>query len=343
MEKLILSRTGLAVTRIGFGGIPIQRLPEEEAVAVVKGCLDLGVNFLESGRAYTISERCIGKAISGRRDGLVLASKTARRGKEKAAADIKSSLEDLGVDYIDLCQLHNVSDMETYARVTGPGGALSALQEARESGIIGHIGISCHTMEPAKKAATSGLFETVQYALNFVATSAAKELLPLCREHGVDFIVMKPLGGGALEYPNVALKYLMQFPDIAILLGVEKVAEMEEAVRIISGPREMDKEEKRRMAELARELGSRFCRRCDYCQPCTEDISISAVMSMKTFWKRLPADQFFSGWIAEAIEKGFSCSHCGDCEERCPYHLPIQDIMTENLEWYEREKSRSGY
>lgn len=343
MEKLILSRTGLAVTRVGFGGIPIQRLPEEEAVAVVKGCLDLGVNFLESGRAYTISERCIGRAISGRRDGLVLASKTARRGKEKAGADIKSSLEDLGVDYIDLYQLHNVSDMETYARVTGPGGALSALKEAKESGIIGHIGISCHTMEPAKKAVTSGLFETVQYGLNFIVTTAAKELLPLCREHGVDFIVMKPLGGGALEYPNVALKYLMQFPDIAILLGVEKVAEMEEAVRIISGPREMDKEEKRRMAELARELGSTFCRRCDYCQPCTEEISISTVMSMKTFWKRLPADQFFSGWIAEAIEKGVSCSHCGDCEERCPYHLPIQDIMTENLEWYEREKSRSGY
>ena len=343
MEKLILNRTGLAVTRVGFGGIPIQRLPEEEAVAVVKGCLDLGVNFLESGRAYTISERCIGRAISGRRDGLVLASKTARRGKEKAAADLKVSLQELGIDYIDLYQLHNVSDMETYDRVTGPGGALSALQEARESGIIGHIGISCHTMEPAKRAVTSGLFETVQYGLNFIVTSAAQELLPLCREHGVDFIVMKPMGGGALEYPNVAIKYLMKFPDIAILLGVEKVAQMEEVVRIISGPREMSKEEKRRMAELARELGSTFCRRCDYCQPCTEDISISTVMSMKTFWKRLPADQFFSGWIAEAIEKGLSCSHCGDCEERCPYHLPIQDIMEENLEWYQREKSRAGY
>jgi predicted aldo/keto reductase-like oxidoreductase len=343
MEKLILSRTGLAVTRVGFGGIPIQRLPEEEAVAVVKGCLDLGVNFLESGRAYTISERCIGRAISGRRDGLILASKTARRGKEKAAADLKLSLEELGVDYIDLYQLHNVSDMETYDRVTGPGGALAALQEARESGIIGHIGISCHTMEPAKRAVTSGFFETVQYGLNFIVTSAAQELLPLCREHGVDFITMKPMGGGALEYPVVAIKYLMQFPDIAILLGVENVAQMEEVVRIIAGPREMNKEEKRRMAELTRELGSKFCRRCDYCQPCTEGISISSVMSMRTFWKRLPDDQFFSGWIAEAIEKGFSCSHCGDCEERCPYHLPIQDIMAENLEWYEREKSRAGY
>ncbi len=343
MEKLILSRTGLAVTRVGFGGIPIQRLPEEEAVAVVKGCLDLCVNFLESGRAYTISERCIGRAIAGRRNGLVLASKTARRGKEKAAADLKVSLQELGVDYIDLYQLHNVSDMETYDRVTGPGGALSALQEARESGIIGHIGISCHTMEPAKKAVTSGLFETVQYGLNFIVTSAAQELLPLCREHDVDFIVMKPMGGGALAYPDIAIKYLMKFPDIAILLGVEKVAEMEEVVRIITGPREMNKEEKRRMAELAREIGSTFCRRCDYCQPCTEGISISSVMSMKTFWKRLPDDQFFSGWIAEAIEKGFSCSHCGDCEERCPYHLPIQDIMEENLEWYKREKAKAGY
>ena len=310
---------------------------------MVKGCLDLGVNFLESGRAYTISERCIGSAIAGRRDGLVLVSKTARRGKEKAAADLKVSLQELGVDYIDLYQLHNVSDMETYDRVTGPSGALSALQGARESGIIGHIGISCHTMEPAKRAVASGLFETVQYALNFLANDAAKELLPLCREHGVDFIVMKPMGGGALEYPDIAIKYLMQFPDVAILLGVEKVAEMEEAVQIISGPREMNKEEKRRMAELARELGSKFCRRCDYCQPCTEGISISTVMSMRTFWKRLPADQFFSGWIAEAIEKGFSCSHCGDCEERCPYHLPIQDIMEENLEWYKEEKSKAGY
>lgn len=343
METLVLKRTKLSVTRIGFGGIPIQRLPEEQATAVVKGCLDLGVNFLETGRAYTISERCIGRAIAGRRHGLVLASKTARRGREKAAADIEVSLKELGVNYIDIYQLHNVSDMETYNRVIGPGGALSALQEAKEKGVIGHIGISCHTMEPAKKAVTSGLFETMQYALNFMTPEVAEELLPLCRQYNVDFLVMKPLGGGALEYPDIALKYLMQFPDIAILLGVEKASEMEEAVRIVSGPKELSEGDRRRMAQVAAELGTRFCHRCDYCQPCTEGISISMVMSMKTFWKRLPPDQFFTGWIAEAIEKGFSCSDCGDCEERCPYHLPIRQIMAENLEWYKREKARSGY
>ena len=82
METIRLGKTEMMVSKLGFGGIPIQRVAEDEAVAVVKKCLELGINFIDTANAYTTSEERIGKAISGRRDELILATKSTSRTPE---------------------------------------------------------------------------------------------------------------------------------------------------------------------------------------------------------------------------------------------------------------------
>jgi hypothetical protein len=340
MEKLRLGRTGMMVTRLGFGGIPIQRVSEDEAVAVVRRCLEMGINFIDTANAYTTSEERIGKAIMGQRDRPIIATKTGHRERQGVEQHLKVSLERLGVDSIDLYQFHGVSDSRSLEMVLAPGGPMAAVQEAKKAGKVKHIGITSHSMDIAKEAVKTGQFETIMFPFNFITCEAADELLPLAREHDVGFIAMKPLAGGLLDNVTIAFKYLFQFPDIVPIPGIEKPHEIEEIVRVLAGPREMTKSEQRQMERLRKELGTRFCRRCEYCQPCTEEIRISTVMNIRSFAKRMSPERIFTGRFAEMMSGAANCTECGDCEERCPYHLPIREMISEQVRWYREEKAK---
>ncbi|MFC2035865.1 aldo/keto reductase [Chloroflexota bacterium] len=338
METLSLGKTKMVVSKLGFGGIPIQRLTENAAVAVVRKCLDLGITFLDTANGYTTSEERIGKAIKGRRDGLILATKSGARTREEVSKHLKLSLKRLGTDHIDLYQFHNVSTFDHLDKVLDPNGPMDVVEEAKKEGVIRHIGITSHSMDVAKKAVESDYFETIMFPFNFITSEPADQLLPLAREHDVGFIVMKPLAGGMLSNAAIAFKYLFQFPDIISIPGIEQIEEIEEIVHILAGPWEMTEPQKQEMQQLKEELGTKFCRRCDYCQPCSEEIPISMVMNARSFFKRLPADRFFSGMVDDTMEKAANCTKCGECETRCPYHLPIIDTIAENTPWYQAKK-----
>ncbi|MBN1934053.1 MAG: aldo/keto reductase [Anaerolineae bacterium] len=336
MKKVRLGKTGLMVSRVGFGGIPIQRLGEADAVAVVRRCLDLGVNFIDTANGYTVSEGYIGKAIAGRkREELIIATKTGARDRETALRHLAQSLDSLGSDYIDLWQFHGVSTPEDYERVMSPGGALEAAWEALAAGQVRHIGVTSHSLDLALEMAPSGHFETIQFPFNFVACEATERLLPLAQAHDVGFIAMKPLGGGLLDNARLAIKYLLQF-DVLPDPGIEKASEIEEIVALVEGDLALTARERVEMERIRAELGARFCHRCEYCQPCPQKISISTVMNTRSFWKRFPADRFASSWIGQAIEQAKTCLECGECESRCPYHLPIREMLKENVAFYER-------
>lgn len=340
MDKVLLGKTGLQVSRVGFGGIPIQRVSEEEAVAVVRRCLDLGINFFDTATMYTTSEERIGKAIAGRRDGLVLATKTVSRSRNGVERHLKLSLERLGVEHIDLYQFHQVGTFDDLEKVLDPEGPIGLLEDAKRSGIIGHIGVSSHSLDVAKEAVKTGRFETIMFPFNFVACEPAEELLPLTREHDVGLIAMKPLEGGMLDNAAIAFKYLLQFPDVVPIPGIQAVREIEEIVQVVEGPWEMSETERREMQRLREELGTRFCRRCDYCQPCPQEIPISTVMQAPSVLKRMPPEWFFGSWFADALEKAADCTECGECEDRCPYNLPIREMIADLGEWFEEEKRR---
>jgi hypothetical protein len=277
--------------------------------------------------------------MAGQRHRYILATKTPARDRAAAQRHLALSLSRLRTDYLDLWQFHNVSSFEAYGQVLGPGGAMEAARKAQEEGVVRHIGITSHSMDVALQAVASGMFETIQFPFNFVTDEAAERLLPLAQANDVGFIAMKPFAGGLLGNARLAIKYLLQFDNVLPDPGIEIVEEIEQIVEIVDGPWALSPEERIEMERVRAEVGTRFCRRCGYCEPCPQGVHISTIMNLRSFWKRFPAERFTTGWIAEAVTSAESCIHCGECEEKCPYHLPIQEMLEENQAFFERASS----
>lgn len=337
MRVFELGKTGLMVSGVGFGGIPIQRLSDDQAVGVVRSCLELGVNFLDTAHGYGTSEERIGKAITGQREGLILASKSPGRDAKTFCEQMELSFQRLGVEYIDLYQFHNISKQEDYERLVFKGGALEAAREAKAAGRIGHIGVTSHKLNTATELVKSELFETLMFPFNYITSEPAEELIPLCQKHNVGFIAMKPMGGGLLENANLCFKYLRQFSGVVPVVGIQSREEIKEIVSIVESGDNLNETEKSDIARMCRELGNRFCRACDYCQPCPQEIPISMIMRLKSAVKRFPDERFYGEWGQKMVEKAETCTDCGECESRCPYELPIRDMMKENVAWYHEQ------
>ena len=344
MEKIRFGKTGMMVTRLGFGGIPIQRQTEAEAVKVVQRCLDLGINYLDTANGYTTSEERIGKAVKGKRQSVYIATKTFPGTPEIIEQNLDLSLKRLDTDYIDLYQFHGINDITVLNKILDPeNGLYKVFEKAKKAGKIRHIGITSHQMDAAKAEVKSGKFETIMFPFNFITNEPAKELLPLCREHDMGFIVMKPLAGGMLDNATIAFKYLLQFPDMVTIPGIEKIHEIEEIYGLYQDPQKLTAAERKEMKRMTEELGTRFCRRCDYCQPCAQQIPISMLMTFPSFVKRLPPDWYLKGgFINDGMEKAANCTECGECEERCPFNLPIREMIKENYNLYEQVKAANA-
>ena len=126
MEYVTLGKTGLKISRMGFGGIPIQRIDAQGTKKLMTVMAEKGINYIDSARGYTVSESFIGEGLEGIRDKFILATKSMSRTKEAMAKDIDISLENFRTDYIDLYQVHNPS-VEQLDQVIGADGALEAL------------------------------------------------------------------------------------------------------------------------------------------------------------------------------------------------------------------------
>ena len=184
MRYIMLGKTGLEVSEVGFGGIPIIRLSTTEAVTVLRRAYDRGITLFDTANMYLDSEEKMGLAFDGIRSRLVLATKTLKRDRAGAEADIDLSLRRLRTDYIDLLQIHQLSLECDYQKVTGPDGALEAIFRARQDGKIRHIGVTSHSIEMAMKLVNTGLFSTVQFPFNFIESKPVEELHPVARQAG---------------------------------------------------------------------------------------------------------------------------------------------------------------
>lgn len=335
MRKVRFGKTGLMVSEIAFGGIPIQRVSTEEAVAVVRRAIELGVNFIDTANGYTTSEERIGLAIKDiPRDNLVLASKSMARDKKTILEHIDLSLKRLGVDYIDIYQLHNVSFEEEYKAVFAEGGAFEGLMDAVQAGKVRFPGVTNHSFTIGLRMMRTGKFATVQLPFNFVDDEALKEAIPLAKELDMGFIAMKPFGGGLLDNARLTLRHLMQYESIVPDPGIERVSEIEEIVRIVEARETLTPQDLEEIARMRKELGETWCHRCNYCQPCPRKIDISSVLNVGSFMKRLT----FQGAFAMANEKikaARTCTECRVCVSRCPYKLDIPTLMKPKLVLWE--------
>ena len=273
MEYVTLGKTGLRVSRMGLGGIPIQRVDAEAAKKLLDAVEAAGINYIDSARGYSVSEERIGQAIEGRREKFVLATKTMSRDREGMARDIETSLKNFRTDYIDLYQVHNPS-LEQLEQVCAPGGALEALLEAREAGKIGHIGLTAHKPEVFRRALELPWVETVMFPYNLVENQGT-ELMERARELNVGFINMKSLAGGAIEDARLALRFAAANPNVSVVLpGMYSPEEVAQNAAAVADASPLTEEELAKAEALRRELGASFCRRCGYCAPCTVNIDI---------------------------------------------------------------------
>lgn len=326
MEYRVLGKTGLKISRMGFGGIPIQKIDAEGTKQVIRKLMEAGVNYIDTARAYTVSEEYLGYALEGIRHRFVLATKTYSRSKEVAAADIETSLRNLRTDYIDLYQIHNPTAAEL-DRVQQPDGALAALLEAKAAGKIGHIGLTLHSVELFEKAVEFDWVETLMFPYNIVETQGA-ELIRKCGEKNIGFIAMKPLAGGAIDDAALALRFITSNPDVTVVIpGMAAVEEVDQNIAAVADTSPLTEEELAGMERIRNFLGTQFCRRCNYCAPCTAGIQISGVFLMEGYYSRYNLKEWAVQRYQALDKKASDCVDCGVCETRCPYNLPIREML----------------
>ena len=326
MEYRILGKTGLKISRLGFGGIPIQKIDKEGTKSLMQELMNAGVNYIDTARAYTVSEEYLGYALEGIREHFVLATKSMARTKQAMEKDIAASLHNLRTDYIDLYQVHNPNpkDLE---QVLSPGGALEALLEAKQAGRIGHIGITLHSVELFRQAVEFPWVETIMFPYNIVETQG-QELIAQCREKNIGFICMKPLAGGAIEDAKTALRFVVSDPNVTVVIpGMATTEEIAQNVATTSNTEPLTDEEQEKIRKIRELLGTNFCRRCNYCAPCTAGIDISQVFLIEGYYSRYHLTDWANIRYAGLSKKASDCIGCGVCEERCPYQLPIREML----------------
>ena len=323
MEYRELGRTGLSISRVGLGGIPIQGSDAKGVREVIEAMLAAGMNYIDTARGYTVSEELLGLALEGVRDRFILATKSMARTREAMAEDIEKSLKNLRTDHIDLYQVHNPSKADL-AKVTAEGGALEALLKAKAAGKIGHIGITLHSADLFTEALDLPWVETVMFPYNIVETQGEAQMAE-CAARGIGFIAMKPLAGGAIEDAALALRFVLQNPAVTVVIpGMANAREVRENAEAAELAAPLDEEG---LMAVRASLGTSFCRRCGYCAPCTAGINIPAIFLFEGYYTRYHLEDWAIARYASLPKNAADCIGCGACETRCPYHLPIREML----------------
>lgn len=333
MQKVILGKTGIEVSKNGFGALPIQRISKKDAVYLLQKAFYNGINYFDTARAYSDSEEKIGAAFEYTRDKIIISTKTMAATGRELEQDLEQSLRLLRTDYIDIYQLHNPSFCP---RPGDESGLYDAALKAREQGKIRHIGITNHRIAVAEEAIGSGLYETLQFPFSYLASEGEIELTKKCREADMGFIAMKALSGGLIQNSAAAYAYIAQpqFDNVVPIWGVQKESELDEFLSYQDCPPELDAELAAQIEKDKKELAGDFCRGCGYCMPCPAGIKINNCARMSLLLRRAPAD----GWLSAEWQKEMAriedCLHCGQCKSRCPYGLDTPELLARNLADY---------
>lgn len=320
-----LGSTNIELNRVGFGGIPIQRITQEDTNLVINELINQGINFIDSARGYTISEEYIGNAIEGKRDKFILATKSMSRSYDDMIRDVNISLNNFKTEYIDLYQLHNLKPDE-YDGIFDDDMAYEALLKCKEEGKIKHIGITSHSIDTIKKAVNSGKFDTIQFPYNIVEDQA-DEIFKEANKNGIGIIVMKPLAGGAIDNAKLAIKYILSKDYIDVVIpGMDSVDQVIENTSVLNNLNITD-EENLEIKDIIEKLGNRFCRRCEYCMPCPVGINIPMNFLLEGYYSRYNLKEWSKDRYKSLDVNASNCIECGKCESKCPYELPIREML----------------
>lgn len=329
MQTVTLGKTGLTVSKNGFGALPIQRISKKDAVYLLQKAFYHGINYFDTARWYTDSEEKMGAAFAYTRDKIIISTKTGAGNAEQFWKDLDTSLTMLQTDYIDIYQFHNP------AFCPKPGeenGLYDAMLEAKKQGKIRHIGITNHRLAVAKEAIESGLYETLQFPFSYLASEADLDMVKACQKENMGFIAMKALSGGLITDSATAYAYLAQFDNVAPIWGVQRENELDEFISYQDNPPVLTEEMLAKIEKDKEQLSGEFCRGCGYCMPCPVGIEINNCARMSLMLRRAPKESYLTPEWQEKMKKIENCLHCNKCMSKCPYGLNTPELLAKNYE-----------
>ncbi|AFC27631.1 aldo/keto reductase [Paenibacillus mucilaginosus 3016] len=332
MRYTMFGNTGFRVSSLGFGAMNLPGVPLEQARETLNYALDHGINYIDTAAGYRNSEEIIGECISHRRTEYFLATKTARRDYAGAMEEIERSLTRMKTDVIDLLQIHYVNTVQDFKAAMGENGAYQAALEMKRMGHVRFIGLTGHRPDLLTKWIAKDQFDQVLFHLSLVQPFALDELIPELIRRNMGRTAMKPLSGGFVQPVSKAIRYPYSQDVHTTISGMVSIAEVKENMAAMEA--EIGEREKIELEALAKELGSHNCRRCNYCS-CPVEVKIPDVMISsqvrRTFGLLPKGNEFYEkqqGPILSCAEHE-PCKEKPLCEQQCPYHLPIQQMVTE--------------
>ncbi len=367
MQFREFGKTGVKVSRLGFGAmrLPIEKDEDgkvtglEKSAEVVRAGLDAGITYVDTAPFYchSESETAVGLAIQGvPRDSFYLSTKypTANACGDCFRLRLELSLRKLGTDYVDFYHFWGLPWQKFLDTVTNKGGPLEAAHKAKEEGLIRHISFSTHDKpEGVHKLIDTGEFESMLIQYNLLDRTNA-ECLAHAHEAGLGTAVMGPVGGGRLGTPSeiisqatgcsstaeVALRFVWADPNVDVALsGMETPQMVRENVATAERAEALAQDEIARIDELVernRELLHLPCTGCGYCTPCPHGVAIPDIFRFyqwhEAFDLKEPARKHYAGLGKDWQEKKkpvTECVECGECEEKCPQNIAIQEKLKE--------------
>jgi predicted aldo/keto reductase-like oxidoreductase len=329
MDTIRLGRTGLIVSRSGFGALPIQRISFEESKKILRKAYENGINFFDTARGYTDSEEKIGYALGSVRKDIIIATKSPAKTKEGLFSNVKESLKNLKTDYIDIMQFHNPSF------VPKPGDELfDAMLSLKENGTVRFIGITNHGLDRALEAARSGLYDTIQFPLSALSSENELKLIDECKKYDLGLIAMKALSGGLIRNVPAAFAFLRQYDNLVPIWGIQRESELDQFLALEKAPPALDEKMWEAIELERKELASNFCRGCGYCLPCPAKIPIPTAARMSLLMTRSPVEPFITKEWKENMDRISDCINCGHCKNHCPYGLDTPALLKAAQKWY---------
>ncbi len=337
LEYRTLGRTGLEVTTVSYGAM---RTRDE---AIIHQALDKGINYIDTARGYMdgFNEEVVGNVLKERRDDAYLATKILRGLDTEAEIfeSMNASLKALQQDYVDVIQLHNVTDVNYIKNET----VMQAIQKIKEEGKGRFIGFTTHQNQVAliQEAIKLDFYDMILVGYNFESPQELTDAIKEAAEAGIGIVAMKTQSGGYTDHEmgnlsphQAALKWVLQNPGVTNAIpSMVTYAQLEDNIQAMGS--QMGWQDRKTLHRYQQVFGKTLCRMCDGCKDlCPNSVNVfdvnRSLMYAEGYGDMELAQKTF--WSISRQQQPLACLDCSKCKVKCVHGLNIQKKMLRALE-----------